>query len=257
MKKTILIISLIVLALASCSKQERNEKKFLKGMLSDDYETSIQAFNDFATWMLKDKATMTHDFSLMREKLGMKIATSEDGKLRCYSWPTNVTDTIQVYANIVQWMANEKFVGYNGPIDKMLAGRKANIKKEQTMPHSIDTIFELKDTSPKVYLIMQSYRNKFGKNRAYVSAVCIDGLLLKLLPFFFDGIEIAGNYEYNGNEKHAINELFKWDEKTHQFSVYQTDENDNVIPGKYLVYQLDKTRFVRLPETEETPKAEN
>lgn len=259
MKKTVLIISLIALTLASCSKLERNEKKFLKGMQSEDYEASIQAFNDFTDWMLKDKATMTYDFNRMREQLGMKVITSEDGKLRCYSWPTSVTDTIQTYTNIIQWMAADKFVGFNGPIDKLLAGRKVNIKKEQTMAHSIDTIFQLKSTTPTVYLIMQSYRNVNGKKRAYVSAACIDGLVLKLLPFFFDGIEIAGNYEYNANGTLGINDLFKWDEKTNQFSVYQTDENDNIIPGKHLVYQLGKDRFVRLPEpeTDTSPKTDN
>lgn len=251
MKNTVLIISLLALVLASCSKLERNEKKFYKGMQDEDYEVSIQAFNEFTDWMQRDRSTMTYDFKLMREKMGLKIATSEDGKLRCYSWPTNVNDTIQVYANIIQWVAGENFVGFNGPIDKLLAGRNANIKKESTMAHSIDTIFELKATNPTVYLIMQSYRNMYGRNRAYVSAAFVDGVVLRLLPFFFDGTEIAGNYEFNGAAKPSIDDLFKWDEKTLQFKAYQTDDNYNIIPGKYAVYQLDKHRFVRLPEQDQ------
>ena len=68
MKKNLVFFALILMALVSCSKLQSNEKKFLKGMQSEDYEESSQAFNDFCEWMENDSETMTHDFNLMREK---------------------------------------------------------------------------------------------------------------------------------------------------------------------------------------------
>lgn len=242
------IFAITALFLVSCSKVERNERKFVKAMKSDNYEAASQAFDDFCNWMLNDKATLTHDFKLMREELGLSIATSKDGNLRCYSLPTNAGDNVTVYANIVQWTRDGHFVGFSGPIDKLLAGRSGNIKKRSTMAHHIDTIYQLDKATPTVYIIAQSYKNVDGKKRAYVSAAYIDGVVLRLLPFFFDGIEIAGNYEFNPDGKIGIKDLFKWDEETDRFYAYQTDDNYNVIPGKYTVYQINGDRLVRLPD---------
>ena len=248
MKRYLFILALVTLVLASCSKVERNEKKYVEAMRSDDYQAASQAFDEYCNWMVSDKATMTHDFKLMREKMGLTIAASKDGRLRCYSLPTSAGKDVKVYANIVQWMVDGHFVGFTGPVDKLLAGRSGNIKKRGTMAHLIDTIYQIDNTEPTVYIIEQSYTNVDGKNRAYVSAACIDGLVLRLLPFFFDGIEIAGNYEFNPGGKISTSDLFKWDEQTGRFYAYQTDDNYNVIPGRYTVYQLDKDRFKRLPD---------
>lgn len=246
MKKSLFIMALVALALASCSKLERNEKKFLEGMQSDSYEESVNAFNEFADWMLNDKSTMTYDFNLMREKMDLKIATSKDGHLRCYSWPTNVNEKVKVYANLTQWTAGDNFVGFNGPIDKLLAGRNANIKQHSSLAHRIDTIYDIQLGQRTIYIIAQTYHNTDDHYRSYVSATFIDGVVLRLLPNFFDGIEIAGNYEYLNDGKLTIKDLFKWDEKSGKFYAYQVDDNYNVIPGKFVVYQLGNERFTRL-----------
>ena len=103
MKRTIYIIALLALVLASCSKAERNEKKYLKAMQSEDYEEATAGFNDFCSWLEKDKSTMTHDFKLMREAMDLKVATSANGKLRCYSWPTGGdSESNRSYANLTQ-----------------------------------------------------------------------------------------------------------------------------------------------------------
>ena len=250
MKKSLFIVALVALTFASCSNLERNEKKFLEGMQSENYEESIKAFNEFADWMQRDRSTMTYDFKLMREKMDLKIATSQDGHLRCYSWPTSVNEKVKVYANLTQWTSGDNFVGFNGPIDKLLAGRNAKLKQHSSLAHSIDTIFDIKLGQQTIYIIAQTYKNTDGRYRSYVSATFIDGVVLRLLPNFFDGIEIAGNYEYLNDGKLTIKDLFKWDEKTRKFYAYQTDDNYNVIPGKYLAYQLGNERFTRLTTEE-------
>lgn len=247
MKKSIFIFAMIMLVMASCNKMEQNEKKFVKGMTSQDYETATAAYDEFVHALLIERETMTHDFKLMKEKLGMKVITSPDGHLRCYSWVSGGNESVKMYSNVFQWINGNDFIGYNGPIDRLLAGRKADIKKESSLAHSVDTVFEVHLAEKTIYLIAQSYKNSKGLNRAYVSAAYIEGITLRLLPFFFDGVEIAGNNVFR-NDDFKIGDLFKWDEKEHKFYAYQTDENDQLIPGKYTAYVLGEDKFTRLPE---------
>lgn len=247
MKKTasIVLTLLLCMVMTSCSKTAREEKRLLKGMMSENYETSAKALSEFITWMQTDKATMSHDFPLMREKLGMKIVNSPDSLVRCYSWVTGQFENNASYANIIQWMTEGHFVGYSGPIDHLLAGREANLKAQETLAHSIDTILEIRFGKQPVYLIAQSYTNRKGFRRAYVSASTIAALSLRLLPFFFDGTEIAGNNEFIDEANVPIGDLFKWDEKNRLFYAYQVDDSSRLIPGQYTIYKLGEKNFVK------------
>lgn len=255
MRKTALFFTLLLIVMTSCSRMESNEKKFLKGMQSEDYETSTKAFEEFTNWLQTDKSTMTHDFMLMQKELGMKVATSPDSQVRCYSWLTGEEGGAHSYANVVQWMWGEKFVGFCGPLNRLIANRKDDFDKEFARAHSIDTIFEISSSSQPIYLIAQSYINANGKRRAMVSAVVVAGTTLAALPTFFDGMEIAGNYEFVDSVKTPIGNLFKWDEKKGSLQAYQTDDKYNVIPGKYATYVLGKERFTRLPEEQTTQES--
>ena len=248
MKKLAFFFTAFLLVMASCSKMERNEKKFLKGILSEDFEESANANHEFSQWLGKDKATMTHDFNLMREKLGLKVTTSADGLLRCYSWCTNSSSETPIYDNVVQWLYDNHFVAYSGPIDYLLTGRKVDIKKQSSLGHSIDTIFQINSDDKPVYLIAQSYFDNGNKKHAYVTAAHLVDYKLMILPTFFDGIEFAGNNEFIDKGNTPIGDLFKWDEKSFKFYAYQTDDSLNLIPGKYTTYVLGNNRFNRILE---------
>ena len=251
MRKTILLLVVVAVALASCSKQERTERKLVKAMLSEDYETSFQAINDFCEWVKGDKSTMTHDFKYSKEKLGMKVNTSSDGMVRCYSWVTDKGDTISSYANIIQWMWEDKMVGYCGPLDALLTGRKPTIKRQWSLAHSIDTIIEIQEATQPIYMFVESYVNEEGKSFTYISAAINKGTRIEILPFFFNGIETAGNREYIDDGKVNKAELIKYDDKTKMLYSYLTDENLHVIPGKYEVYGLTPTKFVKMEQEPE------
>ncbi len=251
MKKTIILLACLSLVMAACSKVERNEKKFLSEMQSDDYEKSAQAFDEFCKWLQNDRSTMTHDFSHMREQLGMKICTSPDGKLRTYSWITSGSENEAMYANVLQWTSGDDFVGYCGPLDFLLAGRKSDIKKRSSYVHSIDTIYQLEAGGRTIYLIAQSYLNQAGLKRSYVSGATIVGVQLSLLPNLFDGVEIAGNNEYADSSNTPVGQLFKWDPKARRFYAYVTDDNNRIIPGRYTVYELRDLQFKRLSPDQE------
>ena len=74
----------------------------------------------------------------------------------------------------------------------------------------------------------------------------LSGIRLTLLPYFFDGIEFAGNNEFVNYDNVKTSDLFKWDEKTKRLYAYQTDDSLHYIPGKYTVYQLGSDKFTRL-----------
>lgn len=251
MKKTLLFLAIVTLTLASCSKQERTEHKLVKAILSEDYETSSAAMNEFCEWIKADKSTMTHDFYFSREKLGMTVNTSSDGMVRTYSWITSKGDTITNYANVVQWLTGDAMVGYSGPLDALLTGRKPNIKRQWSLAHSIDTIIDIQEASQPIYMFVESYVNEEGKSFSYISAAINKDGVLKVLPFFFNGIETAGNREYIDDGKVNKKDLIKYDDKAKKLYSYLTDENLHVIPGKYEVYGLTPTQFVKME-----PKAE-
>lgn len=251
MTKFRLLLSLLIFAtLLSCSKAEMKEKKFLKAMQSEDYEVANQAFNDFINWLQSDKSTMNHDFQLMSEAFGMKVRTSDDGQVRCYSWETGRNDTTRTYANITQWLSGENLVAYNGPIDALLTGRKPQINHQWSLAHSIDSIFEIQEGKQPIYLIVESYINEVGMSFSYVSAAVNQGLKLSILPHFFNGIETAGNREYVDDGKVNKADLIKWDPKAKRIYSYITDDSARVIPGKYEVYQLDKDQFTKITTAE-------
>lgn len=240
MNKTLIFFAILAMALVSCSKLESNEKKYLEGMQSQDLEKASQAFNEFCHWLEQDRETMTYDFPNMREKMGLKAVSSADGRVRCYSWNTTPTDSLHIYADVTQWTTSENFIAFAGPLDKLLSNKK------NPVAHMVDTIYSLKLGDRDIYLIAQSFVNKYGHRRAYVTACTITDIRLMPLAFFFDGIDNAGNEEFNDNGTYPIDKLFKWDEKSGIFSTYTTDGNYNLIPDKFIQYKLGNNRFTRL-----------
>lgn len=250
MKKTILLLAILAIAISSCSKQERTERKFVKAMMSEDYETSFKALSDFTEWIKGDKSTMTHDFKYSREKIGLKVNTSSDGKVRTYSWISSKGDTITNYANVIQWLSGDDMMGFSGPLDALLTGRKPVIQRQWSLPHSIDTIYDIQEATQPIYMFVESYVNEDGLSFCYISAAINRGVKIDILPFFFNGIETAGNREFIDDGKVDKSKLIKWDDKNKMLYAYVTDGNLHVIPGKYEAYALTPTRFVKV-ETEQ------
>ena len=178
MRKTAFFLTLLLLVTASCSKNERNEKKFLKGILSESFEESAAANQEFNLWLSSDEGTMTYDFPLMREQIGLKVATSPDSVVRCYSWCLDRNSENPKYDNVIQWIAQGRMVAFSGTLDYLLAGRKNDLKKMSSFGHSIDTIFEITSGNRPVYMIGQSFIYDGQKRKAYAarpSVTCSSG----------------------------------------------------------------------------------
>lgn len=246
MKKALLFIAVLSLTFASCSKLERNEKKLVQAMLDENYETSNKGLEDFCKWLQNDKETMTYDFPLMREKYGMNVFTSSDNMVRCYSWVTNPGAEPKTYANVMQWLMGDQLVAFSGPIDALLTGRKPNIKRQWSLAHSIDTLYTIAEATQPIYMVQESYVNEDGHTFVYISAFINRGLKLAIMPFFFNGIETAGNREFIDDGSVNKKELIKWDDKARMLYSYMTDDSLRVIPGKYETYALGPKQFVKV-----------
>lgn len=246
MRKSFILVTLVALTLASCSELERKEKHYVDAMTSDNYEDVYKAYDEFADWLEHDSTTMNYDFNLTREKIGMKVQTSADHQVRCYSWVTNGTGQVKNYVNVVQWKDGAKFLSYCGPLDAMLTGRKPQVDKQWSVSHSIDSIIDLNMGEKPIYMIFQSFSDSQGLTFYYVSAVTQQGIGLANLPFFFDGIETAGNRGFINDGSVNMAELIKWDAKSKKLYAYLTDDNNKVIPGQYETYVLGKDRFTKL-----------
>lgn len=83
-------------------------------------------------------------------------------------------------------------------------------------------------------------------------------MLLKILPFFFNGIETAGNRGYVDDGKVNKKDLIKWDAKEGKLYSYMTDDQNHVIPGKYETYVLGVNQFTKVDEPQnDNNKTEN
>lgn len=252
MKKSILFGALSLLfILASCSKLERNEKKYIDAMTSDNVEEANTAYDEFTKWIMTDKETMTYDFPYMREKLtDVHIVTSPDTMLRCYSWETGRSDTTRSYANVMQWKLGDQMAGYSGSIEKIIANRMVDITIPFTLAHSIDTIIKIDGTTPPVYLIVQSYTSGKDMRLSYITGVWIRDMHPMFLPHFFDGLDNVGNGLYKDDGKIKCADLFKWDAKNGKLLVSIPDDNGNIDPKRYDTYLFGNKGFKKVAAKE-------
>lgn len=219
-------------------------------MLGDDPEQAAKAYDALVQWITSDKETMTYDFPYMHEKLAdMHIVSSDDGQIRCYSWETGRTDSTINYVNIAQWKLGNEMAGFCGPLESLIANCIPDINKPNTLAHRIDTIIRIENTSPVVYLLVQSYTCQPQMRISYISAASIENKRLTQHPHFFDGIDKAGNHLYNDN-KVCGSDLFKWDAKNGKLLVYTADDKGNLVSGKYDTYIMDKNQFKKVTAEE-------
>ena len=248
MKKSILLGALSLLfVFASCSKLERNEKKYIDAMMGENVEEANAAYDEFKQWLMADNETMTYDFPYMREKLtDVHIVESEDHILRCYSWETERSDTTRSYANIAQWKLGDKMAAYSGSLEKLIANRKVDITIPFTLAHSIDTIIKIERTTPVVYLLVQTYTSGENMRYSYVTAISIKDMHPMFIPHYFDGLDNVGNGEYKDDGKVKCADLFKWDANSGKLLVSIPDDNGNIVPGKHDTYQLGDKGFKKV-----------
>lgn len=123
-KNMILGIVLGLMGMTSCSTQTdekrlaeytRREVEFRKG-LEESWEKRDKVNRDFAKWLLKDTCTYYYDFPSLTDSLEtITIATSDDGKVRIYSWDTWMGGTMIDWDNVIQYRsADDKLKTFDG-----------------------------------------------------------------------------------------------------------------------------------------------
>jgi hypothetical protein len=88
-------------------------------------DSLVNANQDFQNMLLrhtKDASTLTADFKTLK-KCGVKIATSEDGLFRIYSWDTELGGSMHIYYNVYQYKSGGKVYSRVISDGKFEAGR--------------------------------------------------------------------------------------------------------------------------------------
>lgn len=115
-KNIILCIVWVWMSMASCTTQTekkcleeyaKREVEFRKG-LEENWEERDKINKDFAKWLLKDTCTYYYDFPHLTDSLEtITITTSDDGKVRIYSWDTWMGGTMIDWDNVIQYRSTD------------------------------------------------------------------------------------------------------------------------------------------------------
>jgi len=108
---------ILFLAIAvSCTTQTEEERlaeyakrevEFQKD-LRKNWEEREKVNKSFAEWLLKDTCTYYYDFPYLKDSMEtVTIATSDDGKVRIYSWDTEMGGTMIEWSNVIQYRSED------------------------------------------------------------------------------------------------------------------------------------------------------
>lgn len=100
--------ALLALSLASCG--QRNTDSAVKSDSLPEAEAEIYRtfgesyFNALPDLIEKFPESISYDFSLLRDSTDLAISTSDDGRLRFYSFDTHTGGTMIAFQTLIQWL---------------------------------------------------------------------------------------------------------------------------------------------------------
>lgn len=100
--------TLLALSIASCG--QRNTDSAVKSDTLPEAEAEIYRtfgesyFNALPDLIEKFPESISYDFSLLRDSTDLAISTSDDGRLRFYSFDTHTGGTMIAFQTLIQWL---------------------------------------------------------------------------------------------------------------------------------------------------------
>jgi hypothetical protein len=204
----------------SLYKDNENFEKMLK-----KYLTSVQS-------------TMTYPFSKLIKE-GLSIATSNDKKLRIYSWDKHTGGTMHYFANIYQYKVSNK-VYSNSPIE---------IEQEGGDPRGFFSEIIIVDSVSHIYLGLRTaiYSTKDCGNIVKAFKIENNGLNDSLLLFKVDTAmvnEFGIGFDFFSvvNRPERPVKLIYYDEKTKTLKLPVIGDKDEVT-DKFIFYRYNERYF--------------
>jgi len=213
--------------------------KYQKFSEEKDFEQkaklSLDFYETFKDFLSKNPKSFTYDFQKIRKEIGLYVATSKDGKLRFYSWDTEMGGTMKDFAQIIQFQSNGKVIAIpnNSGNDAYFISKifETNLNNKKYYLVISNGIFSTKDVSQAI----QAYRIENGK--------LIDSdKIFKTKKEILNRIESSFDFFSVVDRPERPLELITLDDKTNSVSIPLVNEKGEVS-SKRLVYQKKGNYF--------------
>lgn len=210
---------------------------------SDDYE-KLQSLNDE---MLKYLKTVIVQPAVMSDPLkaaaksGLTVLTSDDKKIRCYSWDTLTGGTMHFFYSLIAYDAG------NNKLKTLVLNPTGNEGDPGSTFEDLDTV---KTSDGKtVYLVRDLFIGSGMSHGRTISAYVIANGKLTKYPFFQTKKRIlnAISFAFGEYDERACFELSR-DKKTLKVPLIKEPPEDSpssgIVTGKYLTYSFNGSKYV-------------
>lgn len=246
MKKSLFLILFFLtshFALSQVGNLPKTEDFFIGKYqkISDEQDSEIKAnlsldyFETFKDFLSKNPKSFTYNFSKLKNESGLSVVTSKDGKLRFYSWDTQMGGTMKIFAQIIQFQTNGKVVtiSNNSENDAYFVSKifDVNLNNKKYYLVISNGIFSTKDVSQAV----QAFRIENGK-------LIDNDKIFKTKKETLNRIESSFDFFSVVNRPERPLELITYDDKTNSVYIPFVNEKGEVT-SKRLVYQKKGNYF--------------
>ncbi len=244
---------------AQAQQLKEMEKKELKMLEDSQPKSEEEAMENFYTpsheglinWVLTDTATFSYPFTHSIEKEYVTIATSEDKRLRIYSWNTGEGGTMILWGNLIQYRSGDSIRSFHLSLDMLL--HPDGYHDEIDYGSCIDTIYTIPRADGSMLYLADDYF-RMASNYSASSLVPMqikDGKLVDVPCFVRDGERRAGvgfehsiaDWYFLANMGEGWDWLFRYNKETQNLYVGTTDDI-NCITDRYDIYHFNGTDFI-------------
>lgn len=209
--------------------------------ISNEQDTEVKAnlsldyFETFKDFLSKNPKTFNYDFQKVKKESGLSVATSKDGKLRFYSWDTQMGGTMKNFAQIIQFQSNGKVITISNNSDRDA--------------YFVSKIFDVNLNNKKYYLIISNGIFSTKDASQAVQAFRIENSKLidtdkifKTKKETLNRIESSFDFFSVVNRPERPLELITFDDKSNSIYIPFVNEKGEVT-SKRLVYQKKGNYF--------------
>lgn len=263
MMKIILGTCMAAMMMTACKPSapggmEQKEKEMLSASNPVTYYSDSVEYEDYAMsdrqplidWVLKDTATLSYPFTQTCAEGYAHIATSDDGKLRIYSWDTGEGGTMICWGNLIQYRSGKEVLSFHASLDKVLHPEETG--EYLSFGGYVETITTIPTHDGEaIYLIQDYFRESSNLGATSVIALRIrEGRLVEDSCFVTGdgpasqlGVEhTIADWYYTTNQGDGWDWLFRYDKDKQEIYIPKTDELQT-LTDRYDVYRFDGERF--------------
>lgn len=250
------VLIILTAALAAAQSPAAVEKMLLQqldttskyGSYGDSYdEAKLSAGNKKIIEILRAKGTrsdiLQYDFPALKDRIF--ITTSEDGKLRIYSWDMQTGGTLHDYASVIQYQGRSGKVNAWVDVDEPGGGG------------FYSQIFQVPTSAGTIYLANSTFTASTSLAGQSIRALRINNDKLELKPKVIrtsTGLRNEVGFAYDffsvSDRPERPIKLFFFDEKKKEFRFPVVIEDDKTPQGrvtdKFITYRFNGKYFVKI-----------